>query len=270
MTTAQSIADSIAILTADPTLLRAASCCRNATHVGRCSSARRRTMVEALSRNSSLVLRSSGRRTPVTAGTAAAAAASAPPLPIELPALAHDSLSLPPAKRLRRDVDAPPRSRAADAVLTVGRLATRPRRVSLLVNGPPRQECPSRPPTKRTTRTRTPTTTDETQRRTNLNGSVRTGHSGPGSPTVTAGATDAITDRTKASGRLTVLSNAPSAGRGDQRKLRSQDGRLHLKSDLSLFFPNYDEIINDEDDDSVTEPGSSPGCRLARASQAPR
>jgi len=39
----------------------------------------------------------------------------------------------------------------------------------------------------------------------------------------------------------------------DKRTLRSQGGGSRLRSELSLYFPNYDEIINDE----PKEPGES-------------
>jgi len=55
---------------------------------------------------------------------------------------------------------------------------------------------------------------------------------------------------------------APAASSGkdvriqqeDKRSLRSQGGGSRLRSELSLYFPNYDEIINDE----PKEPGNPP------------
>ena len=40
----------------------------------------------------------------------------------------------------------------------------------------------------------------------------------------------------------------------DKRSLRSHDGSAHLKSELSQYFSNYDEILSTE----VKEPGGSP------------
>ena len=60
---------------------------------------------------------------------------------------------------------------------------------------------------------------------------------------------------------VTVESNgAPAANGGlsiriqqeDKRTLRSQGGGSRLRSELSLYFPNYDDIINDE----PKEPGN--------------
>lgn len=41
-------------------------------------------------------------------------------------------------------------------------------------------------------------------------------------------------------------SNIPGIDQEDKRTLRSKGGASRLRSELSLYFPNYDEIINDE------------------------
>lgn len=59
------------------------------------------------------------------------------------------------------------------------------------------------------------------------------------------------TPHTMESGKLSVPSVAAKVE--EKRKLRSQNGGSRLKSELSVYFPNYDDIIND----TPKQPGKS-------------
>lgn len=190
-------------------------------------------MVEASQKNN-VVVRSSSRRKPATVAAAVAATttSTATPLPptSSTTAITSDPSGPPPAKRARRNGDvaparaAPTRPKSTRSVRALAQPDPGPRHVS----GPPLPECALRR-SRATTSDSNAAELDQT------------------APSHQLGGTSVV----KVNGRQPTRSNAMS-GRDEQRKLRSQAGRLHLKSELSLFFPNYDEIINDE----MSEPGS--------------